>query len=596
MRLLKLEANDPRFRTVRFNRSGISLILGQRKTTEQTPRSRTKTYNGVGKSLLLELIRFCLGSNANEAFKKHLLGWEFSLTIETEDTTHVIRRDAAKPQDIWLGEDKIPLTKLREWLLGASFERVTGIQGLTFRSLFSPFLRSGRTAYERFDRAAGGDGKNDYWPQVRSAFLLGLDLNLVQDKYQSRSRQVLLTKTMKQLESDPLFADLLIDDKAGIELTQLREDESKLEGDLRAFTVAEDHASIQREANSIKKELEYTRKELVRTEEAIDQVSRSLETKGDLNPQHVQRMYAEAKAALPDGVVRTIAEVLKFQRDLIARRVYRLTAEREELERRRSALSVQTISLAAALDQKIKYLGTHIALDEYLSVSEKLNELRQRIAKLQASKDQRERVSRQQRTLALELAAQAIKTDDYLERATPLIEEANQAFRRFSRPLYGGLTTGIAVTTDNGGNNLRYKIEAHIPRDAAEGINEAKIFCWDLMVLTLRRRHRIDFLAHDSTLFSPVDQRQRLTMLQMASEVANFLGLQYIATLNEHDVTSMVPTDTESAAAFAALFAEPNVVLRLTDQAPRERLLGFDVDMNYWEKSDTRQSDTEAEE
>ena len=90
MRLLKLSANVPSFRTVTFNRSGLSFVVGAQKNAGDTPRNRTKTYNGVGKSLMIEVLHFCLGSNANEAFKKHLGGWTFELAIEIEQRVPVL--------------------------------------------------------------------------------------------------------------------------------------------------------------------------------------------------------------------------------------------------------------------------------------------------------------------------------------------------------------------------------------------------------------------------------------------------------------------------------------------------------------------------
>ena len=64
MRLLKLSANVGSFRTVKFNRTGLSFVLAEQKA----PRTnRTKTYNGVGKSLMLAILDYCLGSNVAKA-------------------------------------------------------------------------------------------------------------------------------------------------------------------------------------------------------------------------------------------------------------------------------------------------------------------------------------------------------------------------------------------------------------------------------------------------------------------------------------------------------------------------------------------------
>jgi uncharacterized protein YydD (DUF2326 family) len=596
MRLIALAANVPTFRPVKFNPTGLSIIVGQKKLRSDGTSAKDKTYNGVGKSLLIELIHYCLGSNTNDAFRKHLADWIFTLTIEMDDGEHQIARSAGKPSAIYFDNEKVSLTKLRKRLLQGTFYPVPGIQGLTFRSLIPPFLRSGRAAYERFDRANGADTKNEYWALIRNAFLLGLDLDLAAEKHRLRSRQSQLTKTVKQLESDPVFFELLAEEKAGIELVQLREEESKLENDLHNFTVADDYADVQREANSVKKELETIRRELIQTQEAIAQVDRSLATKGDVDPALVERIYAEAQVSFPEAVRRTIAEVTKFQRDLTQQRVYRLNRDRQQLEHQRSEMDGKIRILGPKLEDKLRYLGSHVALDEYLAVSGRLNELRQRIAKLQASKEQRERVSRELKTIDLQLAEQAIQTDDFLAGSVALVEEANTRFHGFAKRLYPRGASGLTVANDSGVNLLRYRIEAHIPRDAAEGINEAKIFCYDLSVLTLRRGHTVDFLVHDSGLFSPIDHRQRLTIFQIADQVSREKGLQYIAALNEHDITSMEPTAPDEVEAFTQLFSEPNVVLRLTDNSPRDRLLGIDVDMNYWEKNDSRDERDDVDE
>jgi uncharacterized protein YydD (DUF2326 family) len=581
MRLLRLAANKPTFRTVTFNRIGLSFVIGHKESQADTPRNRTKTYNGVGKSLILELIHFCLGSNANEAFKTHLADWVFYLTIEISDGTHVIARAAGDQSTISLDEEDISLKQLRQWLLENCFDIVENVKGLSFRSLLLPFIRAGRAAYERFDRADEGDAANPYWPLIRNAFLLGLDLHLAQAKYDLRSRQTSLAKTMKQLESDPLFADFLSEDKAGIELNALREEAGRLDIDLRNFEVANDYAGIQGEANSLKRQRELIQRELVKTVDAIGQIDRSLKTKTDLDPLVVRQVYDEARLAFPEQIRRHIEQVLAFQGELQQRRIFRLTAERQQLERRRSELQKEADATDAELEKRIRYLGSHVALDEFLAVSGRLNELHQLIARVEASAEQRGKVNRELRTIARDLADQSLRTDDYLLAAKALIDEANDLFRSHTKALYGNRPSGITVVNDAGENLTRYRIDAHISSDAAEGINEAKIFCYDLMIVALGRRHKLEFLVHDSTLFQPVDPRQRLAMLKRAHMAAKELGIQYIAALNEHDVNAMTPADPDEQAAFQRIFSGEHIVLELTDRSPRERLLGVEIDMNY---------------
>lgn len=71
------------FKTVKFNPDGLTLIVGVKTNTKENKSTKSdKTYNGVGKSLLIDLVHFCLASQAKDSFKKSLPGWEFTLTFE----------------------------------------------------------------------------------------------------------------------------------------------------------------------------------------------------------------------------------------------------------------------------------------------------------------------------------------------------------------------------------------------------------------------------------------------------------------------------------------------------------------------------------
>jgi uncharacterized protein YydD (DUF2326 family) len=214
-------------------------------------------------------------------------------------------------------------------------------------------------------------------------------------------------------------------------------------------------------------------------------------------------------------------------------------------------------------------------------VSATLGELRQRIAKLEESNEIREEVERELRNIERDLAEEDILTADYIEKSKALIESTSAVFRGYARELYGSRPSGLTVAIDDGNNQLRYRIEAHIRADAAEGINEAKIFCFDMTVFRLRRGHRFDFLAHDSTLFGPVDPRQRIAMFRIADRVCSDLGVQYIATLNHHDIASMREDILVDDSELSTLINDASIVLRLTDAAPEEKLLGIDIDMDY---------------
>jgi uncharacterized protein YydD (DUF2326 family) len=154
-----------------------------------------------------------------------------------------------------------------------------------------------------------------------------------------------------------------------------------------------------------------------------------------------------------------------------------------------------------------------------------------------------------------------------------------ETYRGFAREFYGNKAAGLIVrNNDKSENQIRYDIEARIEYDQADGINDVRIFCFDLLLLYFRQRHRMEFLFHDSRLFAGMDWHQRLTLFRLADRVTREHGWQYIATVNEDQIDSM---KEEAGADFDRLFVQPRV-LELTDEPDGSgKLLGIQVDMQY---------------
>ena len=109
MKLIELSANKESFKTVPFNKSGLSFIVAKQKNPETSDNS--KTYNGVGKSLIILLIHFCLGAKKEHytSFIEKLPDWVFYLTVEINDEQHVISRKMSEPTKIYF-DDEDPMT------------------------------------------------------------------------------------------------------------------------------------------------------------------------------------------------------------------------------------------------------------------------------------------------------------------------------------------------------------------------------------------------------------------------------------------------------------------------------------------------------
>ena len=67
MKLLSLRANKPSFHPIAF-KDGMNIIVGRQVAPHN--ENDGNTYNGVGKSLTLHLVHFCLGANKIDSFRR----------------------------------------------------------------------------------------------------------------------------------------------------------------------------------------------------------------------------------------------------------------------------------------------------------------------------------------------------------------------------------------------------------------------------------------------------------------------------------------------------------------------------------------------
>src|SRR5690606_29279034 len=136
MQLISLTANQASFKPVFFkNQTGLNFIVADK--TEITD-GKNKTVNGVGKSLLIAIVHFCLGSRPKSTFISSLPDWEFSLTFIVNGKQYTSVRDTQNQNKIILNGDTLSVANFNK-KFGEELFDVDGTKELTFRSLL-PFF------------------------------------------------------------------------------------------------------------------------------------------------------------------------------------------------------------------------------------------------------------------------------------------------------------------------------------------------------------------------------------------------------------------------------------------------------------------------
>jgi len=570
MQLISLEANKPSFNTVYFNSKGLTLIIGKSTSTD-----KNNTYNGVGKSLLLQIVNFCLGSNKIPAFEQYLSGWEFTLSFKIGDKKYTSNRSAKTQNKIYLNDKEFGQNTFN-----SEMERMLVVipedsPYLTFRTVLSRFYRTGRGSYIS---SLATTKEQPFSSLVNNAFLLELDLYYVYQKRNTRKRYQEVEKFEKAFKKDPVIREYYTGDlDVEFEISRLTQDTKKLESDIENYNVAENYAAIQAEADNMAEKLSQMKNRLYYLNTSIKNIKHSMSLYQDMDLEKVYSLYGEITNLFKEGTLQTLENVTTFHKSLHTKRSERLAKELKKLSAAHLEEDKSKNELQKDFDEKMKMLAKSRALDFFAAINAQLTELKNKLSKLQDYKNISEHSKKEMAKALKELSSQEVSAIEYLEAYKEQAHPVYLGFSDLANEFYPEVPAGISIQNNEGNNQERFKISAKIQNDASDGINEVKIFCYDLNNLINSRVHHFQSIFHDSRMFSDIDPRQRAVLLRLAHTLTKESNKQYIATINEDQLTSL--KDVLNEEEFEKIFG--TVRLELKDDSPESKLLGVQIDMQY---------------
>ena len=575
MKLLKLSANQESFHTVRFNESGVSLIVAKSITNQAKD-----TYNSVGKSLTVALVHFCLGSNRNDAFEEKLPDWEFYLDFDINGVRHTTARATSAQDSIELDGETLSLTEFRDRLGKEAFNLHTPVKNLTFRTLISRFIRPEKSSYNNYFVPIVQE--EDYPRLLNASYLLGLDIDRVVSKEQLKAEYDDVKKLGDKLEKDPTIKSFFLKDSGEEDLEiSIVALESKIEGlkkDIAAFVIAEDYTEVKIEADQISAQLRKQRNEATKLRIAIKNIQQSLAVKPDITRQQLLDFYQEANVVIGEMVRKRLEDLEKFNAQILESRSRSLSEELRRFESRLSQVEQEIMRLEKEENEKLAYLGSHGALDDYTCLTRLLSESELMLKSQQQYKQLIREYKTRQQELKKAFAEENLSTSQYLSDIDDHIKKNISLFKSLTDAFYADKPSGITIVNNEGTNKIRFNINAKITDDAGDGVNDVRTFCYDWTLLLGHYNHNVDFIFHDSRIVSDLDSRQVVSMLRVAKENTAKCEYQYILSLNEANLKGIEAILTPEE--YKELVTD-NVILELTDESNAGKLLGIQVELKY---------------
>ena len=522
------------FKNVNFEK-GFNVVLAQR-TKESTEKD---SRNGTGKTSLIEIIHFCLGSTItprNTLRVKELEDWTFILDLTLRGTEYTVYRNTLNRSYIkiegdfsdWpikpLYDDKenAYIMKARDWtsLLGYMMFDLPIIIDTkytpTFRSLISYFIRHGVNAFQ--DPFKHFPQQKEWDIQVNNTYLLGLNWEYATEFQILKERR----KTLYNLEEaagQGLLTEFIVSlGELKEKRVRLEEKINESEKQLAAFKVHPQYYDIEEEVNRLTREIHEITNRYTLNRQILHGYEKSIAEEEDMSIDKVEQIYNEAGLIFSDKVIKTLSNVMDFHKKVIENRRNYLQSEIARLSKEIEEQKSQIRSLSNERSELFNILRTHGALEEYSKLQNRVTDLRQQLEEI------RNRIE----NLDIERQSFLQKARRDFEEKKAQRDKAISLFNRNSQRL--NLENGIfSIDIAEKG----YKFNVDIKRAMSQGIGHMKVFCYDLMLIQLRAHYQDmpGFLIHDSTIYDGVDERQIAASMELAAEEAE-KGFQYISTIN----------------------------------------------------------------
>jgi uncharacterized protein YydD (DUF2326 family) len=548
MRLLRLYSNQPQFREVIFNPTGLTVIVGSKGDT-----ATNKSSNGVGKSLIIRLLHFCLGCNKIKDIETKLSTYTFFLEVEINANKYTFERETRKQDKIKVNGIEQSPKDFTNWLGRILFNLNDETGALSFRSLISRFIRPNRNSYSAYNKYIEDEDKKPAITLLNNAYLLGLSIDLILKK-KILKEDIRKNKALREAlkKNDAFVKNLLVTgtktSTIDITITNLEASIKNLEVRINSLRIAENYSEMTKIWNKVKYDLEQKRNQRALNQMSLDNLLKTLEQRPALSKEKVEEMYNEANIYLSETIKKRLEEVQIFNDKIIKDRETRLKSEKINIEKLLKSTEKEIRALEQEDDDwrvKLTNKGSH---DDYHAVNKSFIDKKMELQSLQQYVKLTTEYDQYIADKDIEIKQIISQTIEYITNAAKkTIEDNTTFFMNMAQQIYTDLpTSGISVKYDDGDNQTALQIKAHIQAAASDGINDALTFCFDWTLLHFKHNHNIDFLVHDSRItdhFSNTEQRSNLIKLAYHQSIKD--NVQYIIGMNEENWKAILDETTE---------------------------------------------------
>ena len=347
--ILCIESSISTFKTVPFH-AGLNVLLADTRPGSKS----TETRNSAGKTSLIEIIHFLLGSQADKELlfrTKALVEHTFTGTFVIGGDQLKILRGGKEHSKVFIlegGEDeRLPVKTEKDsgrlfisnnaWraFLGQVMFQIPLVAGSSafdeagapsFRALFAYFARRRNNGGLMLPEQQSKQQQRGDW-QVNLSYLLGLDWEIPLEFQKVRTRERSLEELKKAAQGQVLGQVIGTVAELRPQVTIAETRAQKLREQLASFEVLESYRDLSQRAARAKTEMQGLGRQAVSLQETLQHLELALEVETPPERADLQQMYRAVGVELPTIALRRFEDVNRFYSSVVANRRTHLEQE-----------------------------------------------------------------------------------------------------------------------------------------------------------------------------------------------------------------------------------------------------------------------------
>lgn len=545
IRLFKLYSTPLIFEPISFE-MGVNLILGEK--VDETTSGNRKT-NGVGKSMSIEFINFCLLKKAEDSrvmkIPDDVLSNDTQIILDLEINKKLITiiRTKGNPNNpTFIIDEKATDFKsiddasnyLSNILIDTRIESTP-----SFRQLMNLLIRDERSEFKDIIQTFDTSKKSipaDYIPHL---YLFKIDLgayrktkSLIYQVEQKKTYRSELTKKIKQKYSS-------VND-AFSELNALKEEVGKISKSVDELQSNQAFDSIQKDLIAIESEMDMLRSKQKALKYELKKIQ-SLPTPEKITELDIEIIYDQFKQGLGEIIAKSIDQVKffkskidNFQQMLLNSRKQELSFELEKISEKLRFFETEYSDKLNTINAKGRFKNIKTAMVIYTKKSDELANTRIQLESYESAEKELKQLSRDKSALIASI-------DESVDNLKLIIGDFQSTILDIHRSIMDNEKASFRIeTVDKVNKKEIFNFEMRIDSDGSHSVERAKVFIYDMGLLfnahTRQRHPRL--LIHDNIF--DVDKDTLIQSLNYLSRMEDlFYDFQYILTLNideiEHD-------------------------------------------------------------